>query len=136
MIAERPWLGHGIGTFYLASPRYARADDPLGAKPEFAHNAFLQFAAELGVPALLTWLILPGIALAHGLHSLRMLVRNGPNQQYALRLATALALLGLLLTQLTSNSVNVFLSNQLFLWLFVAALLPSGQGRSKRSMGS
>jgi O-antigen ligase len=51
MIAARPWLGHGAGTFVDIYPLYhSRA--PSTEIWTHAHNSYLQAAAELGLPAL------------------------------------------------------------------------------------
>ncbi len=47
MIKDRPWLGTGIGTFFLYFPEYRRANHADGAT--MAHNDPLQFWAEMGV---------------------------------------------------------------------------------------
>lgn len=45
------WLGRGIGNYYVAFPEMAQIWTPLApARPEQAHNDFLQMFFELGVP--------------------------------------------------------------------------------------
>jgi O-antigen ligase len=61
MVAEKPLLGSGVGTFYRLSKDYIAKEDLKGIPEvypedhpnENAHNFFLQFAAELGVVALI-----------------------------------------------------------------------------------
>ena len=53
MIAERPWRGFGIGTYALVYPAYAQFDS--GAVVEHAHNHWLEWAAEGGIPFALVW---------------------------------------------------------------------------------
>ncbi len=48
MIADRPWLGSGLGTWSTAYPAYATFDD--GHFDNQAHNEWLQWPAEGGVP--------------------------------------------------------------------------------------
>lgn len=50
MIADHPWGGTGLGTFYLYYPRY-RAPLAENSAGFWAHNDFLQFGAEAGVAA-------------------------------------------------------------------------------------
>lgn len=51
MISAHPWLGRGIGTFYLYYPEMRHpADDTAGV---MAHNDPLQFGAEMGIGAIL-----------------------------------------------------------------------------------
>ena len=55
MIAERPWRGFGLGTYSRVYPAYAHFD--LGALVEHAHNDWLEWAAEGGLPYALAWLV-------------------------------------------------------------------------------
>ena len=56
MIAEHPWQGFGLGTYAQVYPAYATFD--LGAVVEHAHNHWLEWAAEGGIPLALVWLAL------------------------------------------------------------------------------
>jgi len=56
MIAEHPWRGFGLGTYPYVYPAYATFD--LGALVEHAHNHWLEWAAEGGIPLGLAWLAL------------------------------------------------------------------------------
>ncbi|MBM3793967.1 MAG: O-antigen ligase family protein [Acidobacteria bacterium] len=53
MVAERPWAGHGLGTYPQAYPRFATFDS--GREMNHAHNDWLEWAADggLGLPLLL-----------------------------------------------------------------------------------
>jgi O-antigen ligase/Flp pilus assembly protein TadD len=57
MIRDRPWLGFGPGTFPVAANLYQRVPYVGGQNP---HNVYLEWAAELGLPAML--LICAGLA--------------------------------------------------------------------------
>jgi O-antigen ligase/tetratricopeptide (TPR) repeat protein len=59
MIAARPLLGTGAGTFEHALPRYT-----LVGYTQRAHQSYLQTAAEAGVFALVAWLVALAIVLA------------------------------------------------------------------------
>jgi O-antigen ligase len=48
MTADRPWTGFGLGTWQVVYPAYARVDD--GLFDNQAHNDWVQWAAEGGVP--------------------------------------------------------------------------------------
>jgi O-antigen ligase len=48
MIAERPWTGFGPGTFETVYPKYALFD--VGLVVNYAHDDWLQWGAEFGVP--------------------------------------------------------------------------------------
>jgi O-antigen ligase len=56
MIAEHPWRGFGLGTYANVYPAYATFD--LGGVVEHAHNQWLEWAAEGGIPLSLLWLVL------------------------------------------------------------------------------
>jgi O-antigen ligase len=47
MIAQRPWLGYGLGTFATVYPEFAEFDS--GAAVEHAHSDWLEWTAEGGV---------------------------------------------------------------------------------------
>jgi len=61
MIGERPLLGTGIGTFIWAFPTYR--PQGLNARANFAHNDYLNIAAEIGIPAaiIIIWLIIAAV---------------------------------------------------------------------------
>lgn len=125
MIAERPLTGHGIGSFYLQSPRYATVGDPAGAQPNFAHNFLLQFAAELGVPLTLLLLLAvlwPFYVAGQATHI------SAPDA--VVRRGLALALAVYLLTQLTANALNIYPSNQLYFWPLWAALITASRRKT------
>ncbi len=115
MVSAYPLLGQGPGASRVSSIPFVHPTDPFG--PEFVHDAVLQAAVEQGVPAgaaLLALLVLPlGYAFRW-----RHRLRADP-----VAAAAALGLLAFLLTQLTSNSINVYLDQQVFLWTLTALLI-------------
>ena len=54
MISTHPWIGFGLGTFPTVYPEYAVFD--VGRFVEHAHNDWLEWAAEGGIPFLLVWI--------------------------------------------------------------------------------
>jgi len=78
MVAERPWLGYGLGTFFLYYPRFRQPGDSSGGF--YAHMDPLQFWAELGVlgPALF-YLVLIAI-LVQTVRVLRRLAAADPRR--------------------------------------------------------
>lgn len=57
MIQDRPWLGHGLNTFMANYLKYRVGGEPF---PRYAHNCYLQVAAETGVIGLVAFLGLLG----------------------------------------------------------------------------
>jgi O-antigen ligase len=53
LIAHHPWAGYGLGTFPLIYPEFATFDS--GAVVDHAHNDWLEWAAEGGLPLALVW---------------------------------------------------------------------------------
>jgi len=121
MIQSRPWTGHGSGSFYLTSPKFAFKNDPLSAEPNFAHNFIVQFAAELGIPATLLFCSLIGAAWCKGFRLTRAALKQKNGDRVPL--ALFLALTTYLITQMTANSLNIYVSHQFLFWFLIAALL-------------
>jgi O-antigen ligase len=113
MIKERPLTGHGIGSFYMKSAKYSPANDPQKYRPDFAHNFLFQFTAELGIPAALILLALFASALFAGFVNIQIISQA----------AYVAAFSCYLITQLTANSLNIYLTNQVFFWWLVAMII-------------
>lgn len=89
MIRDRPWLGHGYGTFKAAFELYG--DDRFPKNYHHAHNTYLEDAAGLGLPATAAWYasILCLTALC-----MQALTRRRRHRAYPLAAATATVLVG------------------------------------------
>jgi putative inorganic carbon (HCO3(-)) transporter len=98
ILADYPILGSGYGTFPYVYPRYRSENAPEPNAP-FAHNIFLNFAAETGVLGLVAFVSLCGAGL---FSSWRWFVRSPPGSPDR---TAATAVLAALVT---------FLTNQLF----------------------
>ena len=74
MIADRPWLGTGLGTFASAFPAYRSDDISMYGVIDRAHSTLLELAAEAGLPlasiVVIGWMISFGV-LAHGVRTRR-----------------------------------------------------------------
>jgi O-antigen ligase len=140
MIRERPLTGHLIGSFYFTSTKYGRASDPFATRPDFAHNIFLEMAAELGGPitllfaAVCVYTLYCGFSKYFGYASwpsppdaagLRRptIAPAGYRPDRLLLLGVTMALAAYLSTQMTANSLNVYVSNQFVFWFLVAVIL-------------
>lgn len=103
MIRDRPILGFGLGTWADAYPAYARFDD--GHFVNQAHNDWVQWAAEGGVPFLLimlgvvAWSVRPAVRSLWGIGVLAVFVHclvDYPMQQRPALAAFFFAMLGTL----------------------------------------
>jgi O-antigen ligase len=134
MIGKQPVTGYGIGSFYLMSPMFAPSNDPVASnsiardyilylrqEPNFAHNFILQFAAELGIPATLLFCSLIGAAWYNSFRHTRAALKEKNGDRVPL--ALFLALTTYLITQMTANSLNIYVSHQFLFWFLIAALL-------------
>jgi len=50
IIAENPWFGTGLGTFVWSFPAYRSNEMSMWGVWDIAHNTYLEFASELGIP--------------------------------------------------------------------------------------
>src|SRR5262249_38599051 len=106
MVRDRPLTGFGVGTWPSAYPAYALFDD--GRFVNQAHNDWVQWAAEGGLPFFVVllgiagWAVLPAIRSIWGLGILAVFVHAGvdyPFQQRPALAAFFLALLGTLFAE-------------------------------------
>lgn len=90
-ILEKPWLGHGLGAFQDGFRPYTTYDLAIG-EWDLAHNAYLENAFELGLPAttaLLLAVVLIMVRLGLGIHA-RQRQRPIPTLALAILVAGAL----------------------------------------------
>jgi O-antigen ligase len=112
MIADHPWLGTGPGTFYAAFPAYR--DETITGFYRHAHNDYLQFLAERGVPGVLPLLGVVALALRNAVGALRRRSALARGLGFAVVMATVYTALHALVDfnlQITANG-----------WLFAAVL--------------
>jgi hypothetical protein len=98
MSRARPWLGFGPGSYAYALPAYVDPGRPLASL--FAHQHFLETAAEQGWPFLAAWLA-----------GLWMILRRGPE-------AKRIAVAALLIQSLWDYALSI----PAVLWLFCCCL--------------
>ncbi|MCK4348221.1 MAG: O-antigen ligase family protein [Thermoplasmatales archaeon] len=120
IIEEFPITGAGIGTFYRISPLYQDQEVKEWRKwadwHENTHNYYLQFGAELGIPALLIFLGVIFYTYRAGFDVLRE-----TRKSTYLAKGLLFGLSAYLITMLTSHPL--LLSNQQFLFWFVIAVI-------------
>ncbi len=76
LIKARPWVGSGIGTFYLYYPEVRSAADSTAGF--MAHNDPLQFGAEMGVGAVILFYLLVALGAGRTITALRALPVGDP----------------------------------------------------------
>ena len=126
MIAERPFLGHGLGTFVTEYPRFRLPEYFLRNLPapvtDHAHNELLEITAEQGLLGLVATLWLWGVIFHMGVRALRT-----PSEQWRL----GLGILGATTVLLLHGMLDVGLQyppNQTLFW-FLLGLLAGGTGQ-------
>ncbi len=87
IIKDHPWIGTGIGTFPIAIKLYQRAPYVTGL---YAHNHYLQTAAEMGFPALTVLVLFLGFLFRRGWWIVRAAAPQGHERSLALGLAAGL----------------------------------------------
>jgi O-antigen ligase len=129
MIAARPLLGHGFGTYVAVYPKYRLPEYFLRAKAtnvtDHAHNELLEIAAEQGLVGLAATLWLWGMAVGCGLRASRQ--SDGPERRATLGLLAAM--LVLMMHSLVDVDLR-YLPNQSLLWLLMGLLVGRGTASS------
>jgi O-antigen ligase len=122
MIAARPLLGHGFGTYVAVYPQYRLPQYFLRRKAtnvtDHAHNELLEVAAEQGLIGLAATLWLWGMAVWCGLRAGRQ--SEGPERR------ATLGLLAAMLVFMIHGLVDVdlrYLPNQSLLWLLMGLVV-------------
>jgi O-antigen ligase/predicted negative regulator of RcsB-dependent stress response len=125
MIAERPFLGHGLGTFVAEYPRFRLPEYFLRSRAasvtDHAHNEVLEIAAEQGLLGLVATLWLWGTIFYGGMRSL---------PAWSERRRWGLGILGATTVLLLHGMLDVGLKyppNQTLFW-FLLGLLVGGSG--------
>lgn len=129
MIAARPLLGHGFGTYVAVYPQYRLPQYFLRRKAtnvtDHAHNELLEVAAEQGLVGLAATLWLWGMAVWCGLRASRQ--TDGTERGATLGLLAAM--LVFMLHSLVDVDVR-YLPNQSLLWLLMGLLVGRGTAPS------
>ena len=118
MIRDHPIIGTGIGTFISVFPRYR--PEGLNVIANFAHNDYLNVAAEIGIPALLVMIWLLIMAIRSGL-------KRGTND--TVKLGCAIGILSLSLHSLVDFNFHIP-ANMLLFTIYVAFIM-SGRAHAK-----
>lgn len=102
MLQARPLTGIGLGRYYKDLAAWVPAPEALERQQENAHNYFLQIGAELGVPGLLCFLGLFGLAFSRGF---RLAREADDTSTRRLALAVVIGVGAFALTLMTGHSL-------------------------------
>ena len=111
VILARPWLGTGINTYARAHQQFDR-EKSWRVQNYYAHNSFLQLAADRGLPALLFFLVFMVLFLKRCFSVVR--ARSDPEQE-ALIAGVMTGIIGLLILAQV-DTVFEPLQTGMFLW--------------------
>ncbi|MBI4353066.1 MAG: O-antigen ligase family protein [Candidatus Omnitrophica bacterium] len=122
MIRERPYFGWGINTYARHEPRYKSPD--VKSDNQYAHNGYLQMAAEIGWIGLGSFVFVIGGFLAQTLRA--FWDSRGEGALRAIGTAFTFAVFSFLLHSLTDTNLHsILLVNTL--WLVMGLALAAGR---------
>ena len=123
MILDHPLLGIGWGAYWMVYPTYDFYINDITVRIVHAHNMYLNYAAEIGIPGALAYLW-----YFFGTMRLAFLPLPRPASIFlrALRLGIGLALLSVALGGLTDD-VLFNIPTSMLLWLLCALIVVSGK---------
>ena len=124
---DHPVVGTGLGTFTMVYPRYRLPEDrePVPSRP-FAHNIFLNIAAEGGVLGVLSFASVIALALWWGARW----IRQSPADEGVIAAGVVAALVGVLVHQQVDGTVMRFHIG-LGMWMLLG-LISAGAARLRR----
>jgi O-antigen ligase len=128
LILDHPLLGAGGGTFYTAFPQYQ--SEPYSGYYDNAHNDYVQFAAELGIPAtsLLGLLVLYCLWL-----SISTMRKRKTALFQGVAFACATAIVAMLLHSSVDYSLQAGANSMLFITILCLAILTNKLPAPKRN---
>ena len=129
LIAERPFLGHGGGTYYTAFPPLKREGLPWHW--DHAHNDYVQVACDMGLLGLALWV---GVGLASAWRAARLLHDRETRVNRGLAVAAIMALSCMGLHSMVDFNLHIP-ANALTFTVILAGVwaVPAGPGRRRRS---
>jgi putative inorganic carbon (HCO3(-)) transporter len=134
MIQEHPWLGLGWGSYRFVYPEYDFFVQNESVIIYHGHNTLLSMAAEIGIPGMLCFAVVWGMAVVQAW----MAMKNAARSAKAFYLGIVLSLLGMAAFSLTDHVLFNIQVAAVF-WVIVG-LAASLQGKScvikkRREMG-
>jgi O-antigen ligase len=121
VIEAKPWLGTGINTYNVAHDKYDKEQN-WRVRGYYAHNGYLQLAAEIGLPGIFFFLLFLVMFFRRGLREAKA-VRGSPEELEQLGILTGL--LAFLLYAMADT--NLQSPQSLMSFWFMAGLLMAKQ---------
>ncbi|WP_404339903.1 O-antigen ligase family protein [Pseudoalteromonas mariniglutinosa] len=118
LIIDKPLLGSGGGTFYTAFPAYQSG--PYSGYYDNAHNDYIQFAVELGLP---TTAILGALVLYCLLLCISTMQKRKTSLFQGVAFGCAIAIVAMLLHSLVDYSLQAGANSMLFILVLCIAIL-------------
>jgi O-antigen ligase len=137
--ADRPILGVGAGNFPIVESAYAADTINLPRirfivdTPKVPHNTYLGIQAELGIPGLVAFLLIVGVAIMSALRAISSAVAAGDRELEFLGRGVLVALVAVL-TAATFGSYEY--AKHLWLIIGLAAVMPSVVSHSARRLSA
>ncbi|MDP5211608.1 O-antigen ligase family protein [Pseudoalteromonas tunicata] len=130
LLKDNVWLGTGGGSFYTAFPAYQSG--PYSGFYDNAHNDYLQFAIELGVPTT----ALLGLMMLFALYkSIQTMVKRKTPLYQGVAFGCTVAILHMLLHSTVDYSLQAGANAMTFIIILCLALISSALPSGKRSRG-
>ncbi|ATC94388.1 O-antigen ligase family protein [Pseudoalteromonas tunicata] len=130
LLKDNLWIGSGGGSFYTAFPAYQPG--PYSGFYDNAHNDYLQFSIELGVPVTLLLGAMMLFALFKSIHT--MVKRKTPLFQ-GVAFGCCVAIIHMLLHSTVDYSLQAGANAMTFIIILCLALISSALPSGKRSRG-
>jgi O-antigen ligase len=126
LVAQRPLLGHGGGTYSLAFPSFKQAHLPLHW--DHAHNDFVQVACDTGLVGLALWL---AIGLASARRALQLIDDSRSQVQRGVGIGALMAMGCMALHSTVDFNLHIPANAMTFTVLLAAVWASSEQRKSK-----
>lgn len=113
IIQQSPLVGSGIGTYFQIAPKYGAPENRKRWHDfyENAHNYYLQFTADLGIPAVILFLLISGHVWLRGI----LAPKKDGTKANAFRHGFAFGLGAYMITMITGHPL-LLLNQQLLFW--------------------
>ena len=128
IVKASPVIGSGLGSYRWMYPHF-RTHLTLNADPEFAHNDYLQYWAEIGLVGVL---LMAAVVLALVAFSVRV-IRRGDEPDHAWLMGGLLGMMaGSLAHAMFDFNFHIFANTQVFIFLIAAMVAAVSSGENEK----